>query len=112
MYNGGKSVWWNNEIKAAVRRKESVWKGVLAASKSDKRKMYGSVQRGEKVNRRIIQSKNKVNKQLGRKMNEDVNGNRKLFWKEISNAKGEKVESCSRVKGGNGVCRTKRESSA
>ena len=35
-------------------------------------------------------------------MNEDVNGNKKLFWKEISNAKGGKVESCSRIKDGNG----------
>ena len=35
-------------------------------------------------------------------MNEDVNGNKKLFSKEVSNAKGEKVESCSRVKDGNG----------
>ena len=26
------SVWWNDEIKAAVRRKESAWKVVLAAS--------------------------------------------------------------------------------
>ena len=42
-------------------------------------------------------------------MNEDVNGNRKLFWKEVSNAKEGKVESCGRVKDGNerleqGVC--------
>ena len=36
------------------------------------------------------------------KMNEDVNGNRKLFWKEVSNAKGGKVESCSRIKDGMG----------
>ena len=35
-------------------------------------------------------------------MNEDVNGNRKLFWKEVSNVKGGKVESCSRVKDGMG----------
>ena len=34
-------------------------------------------------------------------MVEDVNGNRKLFWKEVSNTKGGKVESCSRVKDGN-----------
>ena len=27
-----KSVWWNDEIKAAVRRKETVWKWVLTAS--------------------------------------------------------------------------------
>ena len=35
-------------------------------------------------------------------MNEDVNGNRKLFWKRLSNAKGGKVENCSRIKDGNG----------
>ena len=32
-----------------------------------------------KVKRCIYQSKNKVNEQFGRKMNEDVNGNRKCF---------------------------------
>ena len=35
-------------------------------------------------------------------MNEDMNGNRKLFWKELINAKGGKVESCSRIKDENG----------
>ena len=35
-------------------------------------------------------------------MNEDMNRNKKLFWKEVSIAKGKKVESCSRVKDGNG----------
>ena len=35
-------------------------------------------------------------------MNDDVNGNRKLFWKEISNVEGGKVWSCSRIKDGNG----------
>ena len=39
---------------------------------------------------------------FGRKMNEEVNGNKKLFGKEVSNAKGGKVESCSRVKDRNG----------
>ena len=57
-----KSVWWNDEIKAAVKRKEV----------------------------------------LGSKMNKDVNGNRKLFWKEVSNAKGGKLESWSRIKDRNG----------
>ena len=35
----------------------------------------------------------KVEEQFGRKMNEDVNGNWILLWKEVSNAKGGKVES-------------------
>ena len=60
--------------------------------------------REEKINvkRCIYQSKKKANEQFGRKMNEDVNGNRKLFWNEVSNAKGGKVEICSRIKDGNG----------
>ena len=35
-------------------------------------------------------TKKKVNEQFGRKMNDDVNGNRKLFLKEVSNVKGGK----------------------
>ena len=50
-----------------------------------------------KVKRCIYQSKKKVNEDV----NEDLSGNRKLFWKEVSNAKGGKVESCSKLKDGN-----------
>ena len=35
-------------------------------------------------------------------MNEEGNGNRKLFWMEVCNAKGGKVENCSRMKDVNG----------
>ena len=43
--------------------------------------MYGSLQqRREKLKRCIYQSKKKVNEQFGRKMNEDVNGNRKNWF--------------------------------
>ena len=35
-------------------------------------------------------------------MNQDVNGNRKLFRKEVSKANGGKMESCSRIKDRNG----------
>ena len=31
-----------------------------------------------------------------------MNGNRKLLWKEVCNAIGGKVESCSKIKDGNG----------
>ena len=55
-----------------------------------------------KVKRRIYQSKKKVIEQFGRKTNEDMNVNRTLFLKEVSNGKGGKVESCSRIKNGNG----------
>ena len=55
-----------------------------------------------KVERRICQSKKKVNAQFEKKGNEDMNENMKLFWKEVSIAKGGKVESCCRIKDGNG----------
>ena len=42
------------------------------------------------------------NEQIGRKMNEDVKGNRELFWMEMSNTKGGNVESCSRIEYGSG----------
>ena len=41
-----------------------------------------------KVKRCTLQRKKTVNEQFGRMMNEDVNGNGILFWKEVSNAKG------------------------
>ena len=48
-------------------------------------------------------SERKVSKRtVGRKMNQAINGNRKLCWKEASNAKGEKVESCTKIKDGSG----------
>ena len=31
-------------------------------------------------------------------MNQDVNGNRKLFWKELSKVNEGKVENCSRIR--------------
>ena len=37
----------------------------------------------KKVKRCIYQSKREVNEQFGRKMNQDVKGNRKLFRKEV-----------------------------
>ena len=50
-----------------------------------------------KIKRCIDKRKKKLSKQFGRKMNEDVNGKGKLFWKEVSNAKGGKVESFSKM---------------
>ena len=98
------SVGWNNEIKAAVRRKETAWKGVLATNDEEtkERGMEAYREDTRKDKKCIIQSKKKVNEPFRREINEDVNGIRKLFWKEVSNEKRAKVESCSRVKDGSG----------
>ena len=55
-------VWWNDEIKAAVRKKEAAWKGVLAASDEETKEGRMEAYREEKrkVKRCIIESKTKV----------------------------------------------------
>ena len=63
--NNPKYVWWNNEIKAAFRRKEVAWKQVLAASdeKAKERCMeaYREEKEKRKAKRSIYQSKKEVN---------------------------------------------------
>ena len=60
--NNPKSVWWNDEIKAAVRRKEAAWKEVLAASNEEAKERCMEVYKEEKRKdkRCIYQSKKKV----------------------------------------------------
>ena len=43
-----KSVWWNDGIKAAVRRKETAWKEVLPASDEETKERCMEVYREEK----------------------------------------------------------------
>ena len=45
-----------------------------------------------------IKGKKKVNGKFGRKMNQDVNSNWKLFWKDVSIGNGGKVENSNRIK--------------
>ena len=99
-----KSVWCNYEVKPAVRRKEAAWKEVLVASDEEAKERYMETYREEKrkVKICIYQSKKKVSERFGMKMNEYVNRNRKLFWKEGSNKKGGKLNICSRMKDENG----------
>ena len=72
-----KSVWWNDEIKAAARRKEAAWKGVLVPSDEETKERCMEVYREEKrkVKRCIFQSKKKVSEQFEKKMTEDMNEN-------------------------------------
>ena len=86
--NDSKSLWWNDERKTAVRRKEAAWKEVVATSNEEVKERCMEMYREEKrkVKRYIYHSKKKANEKFGKEMNEDVNENRKSFWKEMSNA--------------------------
>ena len=76
-----KNVWQNNVVKAAVEKR-------LHGSRYELdmrlQKMEELTKEKREVKRCIYQSKKEVNEQFGRKMNHMVNGNRKLFWKEVS----------------------------
>ena len=65
---------------------------LVASDEETKERCMEVYREKRKVKRCIIQNKKKVNEEFGRKMNEDVNGNRKLIWKKVSNAKGGKLE--------------------
>ena len=66
-------------------------------------RIYGNLQRRkEKFQTCIYYSKKNENEQPRKQINQDLNGNRKLFWKEASKVNGGKVESCNRIKDGNG----------
>ena len=60
----------------------------LAMKKQKKDVWKHTKKRRERLKGVYIRAKKKANEQFERKMNEDVNGNNKLFWKEVSNAKG------------------------
>ena len=87
-----------------VKRKGTAWKEVLRARDENAKQRCLDVYKKEKrkVKRCIYQSKKEIQEQFRRKMNKGVNGNRKLFWKDVSKANGGKVESCSKIKDGNG----------
>ena len=93
---------WNNQVKAAVKRKEDAWKGVLGTRDEDARERCLEVYKKEKkkVKRRIYPRKEEVQELFG-KINQDVNENRKLLWKEKGKVNGRKMEISNRIKDGN-----------
>ena len=83
--NNPKNVWWNDVVKAP-------WKEVLGA----RDEVVWRFTNKERFKKCIYQSKKEVNEQFRKKVNEDVDRNRKWFWN------GGKVGNCSRIKNGNG----------
>ena len=86
-------------VKAATERKEAAWKEVLRARYEVAKERYIKAYKEEKrkVKRCIYQIKKEVNEQLRRKMNQNLSGDSKLFWNEVS-----KAEFCNRIKNRNG----------
>ena len=87
-------------VKDAAERNEAAWREVLGTRDevAKDRRMEVYKEERERLKGVFIRAKRKE----GRKMNQDLDGNRKLFWKEVTKIKGGKVESCHRIEDGNG----------
>ena len=98
--NNPKNLLWNDVVNDAVERKEAAWREVLGASDDVAKDRCMEVYKEEKrkVKSCIYQSEKEVNEQFRRKMNQDVDGNRILFLKDMSKVNRRKVESYSRIK--------------
>src|SRR5678815_1668645 len=80
-----KSEWWNEEVMQAVKSKKEAWLNVLKANDEVSKERCLELYKEEKRNtkRCIRKRKEELNEQFGRRMNGDIQGNRKLFWKEV-----------------------------
>ena len=83
-------------VKATVERKE-VLEARGNVEKDNCMEVYKEEKRKIKRCTIIFENKKEVNNRFERKMNEDVDGNKNLFLKEVSKMNGGKVESCSRI---------------
>ena len=83
------SEWWNEEVMQAVKSKKEAWLNVLKANDEVSKERCLELYKEEKRNakRCIRKRKEEVNEQFGRRMNGDIQGNRKLFWKEARKVK-------------------------
>src|SRR5678816_3363100 len=105
---GSKNVsceWWNEEVMQVVKSKKEAWLNVLKANDEDSKERCLEVYKEEKRNtkRCIHRRKEEVNEQFGRRMNEDIQGNRKLFWKEARKVKNENKGNLLRIMNRNGA---------
>src|SRR5678816_4840484 len=75
----------------AVKSKKEAWLNVLKANDEVSKERCLELYKEEKRNtkRCIRKRKQEVNEQFERRMNEDIQGNRKLFWKEARKVKNE-----------------------
>src|SRR5678816_3272894 len=83
----------------AVKGKKEAWLNVLKANDEDSKERCLELYKEEKRNtkRCIRRRKQEVNEQFGRRMNEDIQGNRKLFWKEARKVKNENKGNLLRI---------------
>jgi hypothetical protein len=96
---------WCDEVKQAINRKKEAWLKVLQAKDEILKERYMEEYKEErrKTKKCINKRKKEVNEQFGRKMNGDVQGNRKLFWKEVKKIKKDNKVNLQKIMDRNGT---------
>ena len=94
---------WNYVVKSTGGRNGAVRKEILGARDEVAKKIC--MEAHKQVNKWSIDvyiiGEKEINEQYGRKMNQDVSGN-KLFLKKLSKIYGRNIDSQSRINDGNG----------
>ena len=96
--------WWSDRVKMKIEEKKKAWERLLRENNEERRaNLRGDFKKISKEARRTVkESKREANDKLGKKMNEDANGNMKLFWKEVRKAKDSGRTECVRMKSKDG----------
>ena len=96
----GKSDWWCEEIKMAVRKKRECYESWLQSGGEENWTKYKSVSREVKV--LIKEKKNRAAEEWGTKVAEKFRENKKAFYKEVNAVRKERCELEERIKGQDG----------
>jgi len=98
------SEWWSDEVKKGIEKKEDAWKKVLQSGGQEIREQrMEEYKRVKKEVKMIVRkSKKEANENMGKRMTNDMNGNIKLFWKEVKKARGCVANGSEKVKDASG----------
>ncbi len=83
--------WWTNEIKDAVEEEKQSIKKILQRNMHEEGKARRKPEYQEwkkKVRELIEESERRVDEEFCRKLSENFNKNKKLFWKEMEGVRG------------------------
>ena len=98
------SEWYNSAVGEIIEKKTEAYIRKEQEQNAEKRvRLKEEYDIAKKVAKRDVERcKIEANERLGRKMNDDLNGNVKLFWKEVRKANGSTKSGCKRIKGRDG----------
>ena len=108
---GGKrrkgSEWWNEEVKQVVAEKRKAFESWLRDGNEQTRGRY--IEKKREVKRKVREVKRRSDDRWGRSVTENFAQNKKMFWKEVKELRGEGGKREETVRDLNGQMLTERE---